>query len=195
MYGEEDGKWSTAAKAAKRSDVFAGDLEGLLALIHGAHDLPLGGRRVATKMPTTRSVKFTHNYKKWAQDIKEDPRLFAEFLLDVEGWLNEQREAIKLMQEKSAKGGPAKAGVTRIEYYKREGKPAERLWIWQWDYGDHKGNVLVQKYGEVTMPWGLVVTDWFTVNEAAEVNGLELKFRCYCRPPTRMVIALPWGAR
>lgn len=196
-YGDDDGKWSTAAKAAKGSDISQIDLEGLLALISGAGDmLPTGTPTKVSPKGARAKSKAKTNLKQWAKDIKdikEDPRLFAEFLVDVQEWIDEMQIAVKETRKAKGAASATEATTRRVTYHLREGRPADRLWIWQWDYGNGKrSRVYVEKYGKVTRPWGLVEEDWYIVDSGDKVADLNSEYRNKCQPAALTPIQLPW---
>ncbi|MDZ4818458.1 MAG: hypothetical protein SGJ20_05735, partial [Planctomycetota bacterium] len=163
-YGTGDGKWSTAAKAAKGADVQQYDLMGILALASAYNKT--GIRDLVAKVRANPS-----------------PENVAELADALANW--------KLEWEEAVKAGENKADIKRIVYWGSEQPRQENeLWIWQRDYGKSKlSNVMVYKWHRIkaysTYGWSW---DAEYVTEAPTVALLDWQYRCLCRPQTHLEI-------
>ncbi|HUQ95762.1 MAG TPA: peptidoglycan-binding protein [Bryobacteraceae bacterium] len=161
-YGAEDGKWSTAAKAAKGADVQQYDLMGILALASAYNKTDIGD--LVAKVRANPSLE---NVAKLADAIAD--------------WKLEWEEALKAVDNK--------ADGKRIVYWGSEQPRQENeLWIWQWDYGKSKlSSVMVYKWHK-SKAYSASVWNWDAkyVTEAPTVALLDLQYRCLCRPQTTL---------
>ena len=203
-YGKEpNNKKSTASKAAKGADVQQIDVLSILEVFGMlAKVLPNGSAAAKGK-------DMFGNWDKFWKEAAKDPGKRAQIIEKLRKIREDLEKEFGNAGIDTARIRPAGSSASvsdtnattipdaapgvppkRATLYGNESS-RQSLWIWQWDFGGgNKGPIGVYRWDPDKVAYGLK-GDWVYIDGADELEHLDWKYRCLCRPVTINELKLP----